>query len=144
MLDVPYNTYVWLKALHVVAATAWVGGLVVWTEGLSFIYEADEIKPRVMNWIRRFVLRWIHIYALVAMASGVVLSLSYGTEIEPWLHAKIVIVWLLVLYHLQAWMWFHRLCREEPIFYAKNFRHLKVFPIFLFIGIVVLVVVRPF
>lgn len=140
MLDLSYDAYAWTKALHIVAATAWIGGLVALGEVCTL--QAAEGGPAWELRGRALLAKLIVPASGVALVSGGVLLLNYGDLAEGWLHAKLTAVLALMVY--QAWL--ARAARRlagggQP---ARNFARLKLFPIALFIGIVALVMVRPF
>jgi len=142
MLDLSYETYVWLKAVHVVAAVTWAGGLIVWSEIFALAQEAGG--GPCLAWCRGLMARIVSPAALFAIASGGVLTMTFGAEMEPWLHAKLLAAAMLAVYHLRLIVWFRDFREGRPIPPAAAFHRLKMFPIVLFVGIVVFVVVRPF
>jgi len=142
MFDLPYDAYVWLKAAHVVVAVTWVAGLIAWGEVFALARETEE--GRCLAWCRTLMNRVVTPAAGLALGSGAVLTLTFGSDMEPWLHAKILAAAMLCVYHLRVFVWFQSFLRGKPVPSAIGFRRLKIFPIALFVGIVVFVVVRPF
>ncbi|MGE4528396.1 MAG: CopD family protein [Rhodospirillaceae bacterium] len=142
MLDLSYGAYVWLKAAHVVVAVTWVAGLIAWGEVFALAQEAGG--GPCLSWCRSLMNRVVNPAAVLAVASGTVLTLTFGAEMEPWLHAKILAAAMLLAYHARLFVWFRAFAAGRPVPPAVAFRRLKVFPIVLFVGIVVCVVVRPF
>lgn len=142
MLDLSYNAYVWLKAAHVIVAVTWVGGLVAWSEAFALAQEAGG--GPCLAWCRGLMNRVATPAAALAIAGGTVLTLTFGAEMEPWLHAKILAAAMLLVYHLRLLTWFRAFSEGKTVPPAVAFRRLKMFPIVLFVGIVVCVVVRPF
>ena len=143
MLDLSYDAYVWTRALHVVAVTAWIGGLI----GLSevFALHAETGDDRLWLSRERALLGKVLIPASgVALATGVVLVLNYGELTEGWLHAKLLAVFLLLVDQIVLTRQISRFASGANIRMPIFFRRLKLFPIALFIGIVALVIVRPF
>lgn len=143
MLDLTYDAYVWVRVVHVVAVTAWVGGLV----GLSevFRYHAETGDDALWLPRERELLGKVLIPASgVALASGVVLVLNFGDLKEGWLHAKLLAVFLLMLVQIVLTRQISRFASGANTRKPMFFRRLKLFPIALFIGIVALVIVRPF
>lgn len=140
MLDLSYDAYAWTKALHIVAASAWIGGLVALGEicALHATEGGAAWEPRERALLAKLVVP----ASGLALVSGGVLLLNYGDLAEGWLHAKLTAVLALLVYQT----WLARAARRlagggQP---PRNFARLKLFPIVLFIGIVALVMVRPF
>jgi putative membrane protein len=143
MIDLSYENYVWLKAGHILAAAAWGGGLVAASRCLSL--SAGEEAPA--DWVeraRRLMVRTANPALLLVLISGGLLTAAYGDWDERWLHVKIALVWILLLYHLKLLLSAHRHPEGWRLRAAWKRGALKMFPIVLFVGIVVLVVVRPF
>jgi protoporphyrinogen IX oxidase len=97
--------------------------------------------------MERKLYRGIATPAMIAsLLFGMLLS---GPEIEyylsqRWFLSKLILVLLLVIYHLACW---HHLCRLRDKRSRRShvfFRWFNEIPMLLLIGIVVLVVVRPF
>ncbi len=82
MLDLPYESYAWLKVAHVVSVVGWIGGLVVLTEILALSADAPE-GPAWEPRRRRLMLRWINPAAALVLVSGILLILSYGDLDKP-------------------------------------------------------------
>lgn len=140
MLDLSYDAYVWIKALHIIAATAWIGGLVALGE--VFTLHAADGGAAWAGRERALLARLIVPASGVSLLSGGVLLFNYADFTEGWLHAKLTAVVALMIY--QAYL--TRVARgfAEASQPPRAPGRLKLFPIVLFIGIVVLVMVRPF
>lgn len=137
----------WLKALHIMAFTAWMAGL--WYLPRLFVYhsqvaagsEASE-KYKVME---RRLLRGITTPAMiVTIALGVALGVVQGQWTAGWLHLKTALVLGLAAVH-------GALARYRKAFAADGrpaserfFRLLNEAPTLLFVAIVLVVVFRPF
>jgi putative membrane protein len=135
----------WIKAFHIVAVITWFAGLFYLPR--LFVYHASATDAPS---IERFKVMERKLYrgimnpsAVVAIALGLWLWLGYGFS-GGWLHAKLAIVVLLVVYHL----WCGRLLadfREDRN--TRSHVWYRVFnevPVLFLVGAVVLVVVKPF
>lgn len=136
----------WLKAFHIVFVVTWFAGLFYLPR--LFVYHATATDATS---IERFKVMERRLF--VMMTIGATLSVICGISmlvLAPallsfgWLHAKLTLVALLIGYHI----WCHRLLLA---FRADRNRHserwLRGFneaPSLLLIGIVLLVVVKPF
>ena len=95
----------WIKALHIVFIASWFAGLFY----LPRIYvnlamvPADSMAERErLLLMARKLYRFMTILAVPALVLGLVLWLYYGIGKGPgqgWMHAKLVIVLLLMGYH---------------------------------------------
>jgi len=139
--------YLWLKALHVVAVIAWMAGLLYLPR--LFVYhcaaQAGSVQSETFKVMERRLLKAIMNPAMAAVwLLGVVLAWQGGWLTSGWLLAKLALVLGLSALH-------RILARQVKIFAAdKNtrparyFRILNEVPTLLMIGIVILVVVKPF
>ena len=139
--------YLWLKALHVIAVIAWMAGLLYLPR--LFVYhcaaQAGSVQSETFKVMERRLLKAIMNPAMAAVwLLGVVLAWQGGWLTSGWLLAKLALVLGLSALH-------RILARQVKIFAAdKNtrparyFRILNEVPTLLMIGIVILVVVKPF
>ncbi|HEY5638250.1 MAG TPA: protoporphyrinogen oxidase HemJ [Burkholderiales bacterium] len=135
----------WVKALHIVFMVTWFAGLFYLPR--LFVYHAQaEDRPS----IERFKVMERKLYWGI-MTPGAILTLAFGTWLwlgwgfsGGWLHAKLLLVAVLVAYHL----WCARLLRafrEERNTHGHVwFRWFNEAPVLLLVAIVILVVVKPF
>ena len=135
----------WLKAFHVVFMVTWFAGLFYLPR--LFVYHAMTAEP---DGRERFKIMERKLYrgimtpgAILTIASGLTLWLYYGIG-GGWLHAKLALVAALVVYHL----WCGKLLREfRDDRNARShvwYRWFNEVPVAFLIGVVVLVVVKPF
>ena len=137
----------WLKALHIMAFTAWMAGL--WYLPRLFVYhsqvavgsEASE-KYKVME---RRLLRGITTPAMLAtMAFGIALGIVLDQWSAGWLHAKTALVLVLAGAHGVMAGAVKAFAADRRPASERFFRWFNELPTLLFIGIVVLVIFRPF
>ncbi len=139
--------FLWIKVLHIVAMVAWMAGLLYLPR--LFVYHAEAAKDsdqaQTFVVMERRLMRTIMLPALVATwASGLGLALSGGFLGQGWLHGKLLLVIVLTALH----GYFGRIRKE---FAQGSNRHSAAFyrtanelPTLLLIGIVLLVVLKPF
>jgi putative membrane protein len=139
--------YLWIKAFHIIAMVAWMAAsfylprLFVYHAGVAPGSEASETF-KVME---RRLLKAIATPAMIATwVLGLTLAYVTGAWSEGWLHAKLVLVLALSGYH--GWMsrMTKAFARDGNTRDARYFRIANEVPTLLLIGIVILVVVRPF
>jgi putative membrane protein len=141
------SLYLWLKALHVIAVISWMAGMLYLPR--LFVYhcaaEPGSVQSETFKVMERRLLKAIINPAMIATwLLGLWLAWSGGWFAAPWLHAKLALV--LVLSGLHGF--FVRCVRD---FAAdrnqrsqKFYRIINEVPTLLMIGIVILVIVKPF
>ncbi len=139
--------YDWLKAFHVIAIIAWMAGLLYLPR--LFVYHCDAPKgstqSETFKIMERRLLKAIMNPAMIAAwALGLILVWQGGWWRAGWLHGKLLLVLILSGAH-------GYLARQVRLFAAdantKPQRHWRIVnevPTLLMIGIVILVIVKPF
>lgn len=136
----------WLKALHVVAIISWMAGLLyIWR---LYVYHAMTNEPAVRDQLavmERKLLRAITTpAAVVALLSGSgLLAMTPGFLSQPWMHVKLVLVLGMFGSHAAALRMRHSLLADPRRVPHTRFRVLNEIPTLLMIGIVIMVIVRP-
>jgi protoporphyrinogen IX oxidase len=143
----PENFYLWAKAVHVIAVIAWMAGMLYLPRLFVYHCRFEPGSPqaetfKVME--RRLLRSIINPAMIITWAFGFYLAWK-GFQFSPvWLHAKIALV--LILSGLHGY-----LSKHVRIFAVdqnrKSERHWRIvneLPALLMIGIVILVVVKPF
>ncbi len=141
------TTYLWLKTLHLIFMVTWFAGLFYLPR--LFVYHAmseDKISQERFKIMERKLFWGI-------MTPGAVLTLVFGLWMwggwrvgfgMGWMHAKLTLVLLLVLYHI----WLGKLMLDfkhdrngrSHVFY----RWINELPVVVLIGAVTLVIFKPF
>lgn len=137
----------WIKAFHIVAVVCWFAGLFYLPR--LFVYHAmseDQISQD------RFVIMERKLFWGITTPSAIATILLgawllYGNwsyfMAWWWMHVKLAMVLLLVIYHGYCW-WYMKQLREGTNPHTHVFfRIFNELPVFLLIGIVVLIVVKP-
>lgn len=139
--------YLWIKAFHIIAVVTWFAGIFYLPR--LFVYHAmaeDTASRERFKIMQRKLYRGIMTpSAVVAVGLGVgLLWLNPAWLSQAWMHAKLALVILLILYHL----WCGRLLRtfrdDRNSRSHVWFRWFNEAPVLLLVAIVVLVVVKPF
>ena len=135
----------WIKAFHIVFVVSWFAGLFYLPR--LFVYHAqseDAASRERFKVMERKLYRGIMTPAMVlTLASGLWMWLGYGFS-GAWLHAKVALVLLLVVYHF--WMNALRKAfdRDENRHSHVFYRWVNELPTVILVAVVVLVVVKPF
>ena len=139
----------WFKVFHIVFVASWFAGLFYLPRifvNLAMVPAGSIAERDRLLLMARKLLRFMHILAPLALALGFVLWLYYGIGKGPgngWMHAKLLIVVLLVGYH-------HACARLLKKIEAGNmrshvwYRWFNEVPVVLLLIATILVVVKPF
>jgi putative membrane protein len=143
--------YPWAKAAHVVFVMFWVAGLFMLPRYLVYHQEAAPGSPEAALWVEREgKLRSIILTPamLVVWVLGIALAINAGLlEGQPglgWLHAKLLLVFLLSGYHGWAVGYAKKIAAGKPLLTGKQLRMINEVPALMVALIVILVIVRPF
>jgi putative membrane protein len=140
----------WLKALHIVFVVTWFAGLFYLPR--LFVYHAqvdDEAAHDRFVTMERRLLAITHIGGVLALAFGSALLAWWiahapGYFKQGWLHAKLALVLGVVAYHVYCVKLAADFRRRRN---RRSERWLRLFnevPAVALVGIVILVVVKPF
>ena len=144
------DTYALAKTLHILAVISWMAGLLYLPR--LYVYHAEAAKgselSETLKIMERRLLRGIMNPAMIASwGFGIWLIVLTGAGAPGtggWIHAKLVLLLLLSGSHGVMSAHRKRFARDENIKSARYFRWLNEVPTVLMIGIVVLVVFKPF
>ena len=138
----------WLKAIHIMAAITWFAGIFYLPR--LFVYHAmaeDTISRERFQVMERKLYRGI-------MTPSMVVTLIFGIWMlvanwsvygqMGWVHAKLALIVLLVIYHHMCLSYLKGFAREANPHGHRFYRIFNEMPVLLLIGIVILAVVRPF
>lgn len=138
----------WIKAFHIVAIVAWFAGLFYLPR--LFVYHAlceDETGRERFKVMERKLYRGIMTpSAVVAAALGIWLILlnpSYYLQ-AGWLHTKLALVLLLLVYHGFCWHYLRRFRDDRNTKTHVFYRWFNEVPTLLLVAIVILAVVKPY
>ena len=137
----------WLKALHIIAVICWFAGLFYLPR--LFVYHAmshDSIS------IDRFKIMERKLYRGI-MWPSLVMTVVFGTWMvalvpdylwNGWLHAKLALVALLIVYHFACGHFLKQFRDDRNTRSHTFYRVFNELPVLLLVAIVILVVVKPF
>lgn len=134
----------WIKALHIIFVTSWFAGLFYLPR--LFVNHAmvnDAATLTRLELMEHKLYRFMFPLAVLALGLGLWLWLAHGIT-GGWLHAKLVLVVALVIYHAYC----GKLMRDFKA--GKNqrshiwFRWFNEIPVLILFAVVILVVVKPF
>jgi putative membrane protein len=144
--------YEWIKAFHIIAVIAWMAGMLYLPR--LFVYhcaaEKGSVQSETFKVMERRLLRAIINPAMVATwVFGLWLAWlgpdsRYGWFASPWLWAKLVLVLALSAVHGMLARWRKDFAADRNVHSQRFYRIINEIPAVLLIGIVILVVVKPF
>ena len=136
----------WIKALHIVFMVTWFAGLFYLPR--LFVYHAMAEERALLE---RFKVMERKLFwgimtpgAVLTLASGLWLWLGWFRGATGWLHAKMVVVALLVGYHLWCWRLLRNFREERNRRSHVWYRWFNELPTVALVAIVLLVVLKPF
>ena len=139
--------YVWIKALHVIAVIAWMAGMLYLPRLFVYHCEAEAGSKqsetfKVME--RRLLKAIINPAMIVSWLAGLYLVWAGHWYGAGWFHVKFLLVLLLSGLH----GFFARAVRyfaaDRNLRSQKFYRIINELPTLLMIGIVIMVIVKPF
>ncbi len=140
-------TYLWVKAFHIIAMVCWFAALFYLPR--LFVYHAmseDQTSRDRFKVMERKLYRGIMTPSMIAtLILGVwLLALNPAWLGQGWMHAKLTLIGLLIAYHVYCGQILVKFARDDNQRSHVFFRWFNEAPVFALIGIVVLVVVKPF
>jgi putative membrane protein len=139
--------YDWIKAAHVISIIAWMAGMLYLPR--LFVYHARAPKgselSETFKVMERRLLRGIINPAMVAAWIFGLLMVWLGDHWrEGWLHAKLALVIVMQIVHAGLSRWRRDFAKDANTHSDRFYRMVNEVPTVLLIGIVILVIVKPF
>ena len=143
----PSGLYLWLKAFHVIAVIAWMAGMLYLPR--LFVYhceaEAGSRQSETFKVMERRLLRAIINPAMVVTwVLGLWLAFEGGFIKAGWLHGKLLLVLILSGIHGFFTRAVRDFAADRNARSQRFYRIINEIPTVLMIGIVILVIVKPF
>lgn len=136
----------WVKMLHILFVMSWMAGIfylprifVHYAEGQA---AGEDVRRLVI--MARKLFNFMTIVMIPAVATGLWLWLDWGIR-GGWLHAKLTLVALLLAYHYWTLTQVRRMEQAGQLSHDGVFyRWMNEIPLLLLVGILIMVVVKPF
>ncbi|NMM45028.1 protoporphyrinogen oxidase HemJ [Rhodospirillaceae bacterium KN72] len=137
----------WIKAIHVMSVIAWMAGMLYLPR--LFVYHCDaepgSKQSEDFKVMERRLLRGIMNPAMIATwIFGLWTAYEFNFFTDGWFHAKMALVILLSGMHGAMSKWRKDFAADRNTRSAKFYRIMNEVPAVLMVGIVILVVVKPF
>lgn len=143
----PSGLYLWLKAFHVIAVIAWMAGMLYLPRLFVYHCEAEpgSRQSEIFKVMERRLLRAIINPAMVATwVLGLWLAFDGGFLKAGWLHGKLVLVLILSGIHGFLTRAVRDFAADRNVRSQRFYRVINEVPAVLMVGIVILVIVKPF
>ena len=142
--------YPWTRALHVISVIAWMAALLYLPR--LFVYHAERgagdgepgeslkvMERRLLKYIANpaSVSTWV--FGLMLVFTPGIISWDQG-----WVHVKAALVIAMTVYHHALVRWWQAFAEDRNQRPARFYRAANEVPPVLMIGIVIMVIVRPF
>lgn len=140
--------YLWIKAFHVISVIAWMAGMFYLPR--LYVYHANAAPgselSETLKVMERKLLRIIINPAMILSFVFGIWMLVQNPDLlrQPSMHAKFGLVFLMTALHGYLARLRRVLARDENRHPARFYRYLNEAPTLLMIGIVILVIVKPF
>jgi putative membrane protein len=138
----------WVKAFHVIFMVSWFAALFYLPR--LFVYHAsssDEISNERFKVMERKLFYGIMTPAgIITTILGFWMLFDYAWaaySLMYWLHIKLVIVALLIAYHLYCWKLLKLFKADKNPHSHVYYRWFNEIPVFMLMGIIILVIVKP-
>lgn len=139
------QAYLWTKTFHLVFTIAWMASVFYLPRILVNIAEAGPdvaARERLLLMGRRLY-RFGHVVFGIALVLGLVLAFGFGM-VGGWLHAKLALVALVFALYIVTGRWLKRAAAGAALPSSRMLRLFNEIPVLLLVGIVYLVLAKPF
>lgn len=138
----------WVKAFHIVAVITWFAGIFYLPR--LFVYHAsseDEASIERFKIMERKLYRGIMWPSMIAVIALGIWLISYSWQYylsAGWMHAKLTLVLLLVIYHLYCGRIIKQFKKNQNQRSHVFYRWFNEIPVLVLVLVVIFVVVKPF
>ncbi|KZM51201.1 protoporphyrinogen oxidase HemJ [Labrenzia sp. OB1] len=141
------DLFLWIKSLHVIAIIAWMAGMLYLPRLFVYHAESEVGSPqsetfKVME--RRLLKAIINPSMTVAWILGLWMAYELDAWRDGWFHAKLTLVIVMSGLHGYLSRCVKTFAKDENTRTARFYRVLNEVPTVLMIGIVILVIGKPF
>lgn len=137
--------YLWTKTFHLVFVMAWMACVFYLPRILVNIAEAGNtpaVRDRLLLMGQRLY-RFGHMAFGVALVLGVVLVVAFHMS-GGWLHAKLGLVALMFAFYIVTGRWLKGAAAGRTLPSSRTLRWFNEIPVLLLVGVVYLVLAKPF
>ena len=134
----------WVKSFHIIFVTSWFAGLFYLPR--LFVNHAmvqDQVTKERLELMEHKLYRFMSPLAVLALTFGIWLWLGYGIS-GGWLHAKLLLVSVLVGYHLYCGKLLADFKEGRNSHSHVWYRWFNELPVMILFAVVILVEIKPF
>lgn len=140
----PYDL---LKALHIISVIAWMAGMLYLPR--LYVYHAaaapgSELSETLKVMERRLLRGIINPAMIATWIFGIAMVVEGNWISQGWLHAKLTLLVLMQITHALLSRWRRAFAEDRNTHSQRFYRYANEVPTVLMIGIVLLVVLKPF
>jgi putative membrane protein len=134
----------WIKALHIIFVTSWFAGLFYLPRiYVNLAMAAQDAERERLLLMAHKLYRFMTPLGVLALVFGMWLWLGYGFS-GGWLHAKLMLVLLLIAYHLYCGRLLVAFKQGRNTHGHVWYRWFNEVPVLILIAVVILVTIKPF
>ncbi len=141
------DSYLWFKALHVIAVMAWMAGLFYLPRLYVYHTTADvgsELSETLKIMERRLLRAIMYPAMVVSVLFGTFLLFEIDAWAEPWLHVKLTCIVGMIIFHFALAKYRIAFLEDRNEKSEKFYRMINEVPTLLMIVLVIMVIVKPF
>ena len=142
------NTYLVLKSLHLIAVISWMAGLLYLPR--IFVYHVENKNNKSISNVFKIMERKLFwgimtpSAVLTVIFGALLFSINFQLYMQSgWMHAKLLCVFLLLIYHIMCWQFLTTFKANKNIRSHKFYRLFNEVPVILLLAIIIFVVVKP-
>jgi len=140
----------WIKALHLIAVVSWMAELLYLPRlFVNWVEVSDRATKKRLVLMMQRLQKLGHVAMLLTLIFGIWLLIRWNLLIDgyfnqSWLHAKLFLLVLLIAYQICCGRMIRQFADNNNKHSARWYRLFNEIPALIMIGIVILVVVKPF
>ncbi|MCI0749941.1 MAG: CopD family protein [Nevskiales bacterium] len=137
----------WIKAFHIIFMVTWFAGLFYLPRLFVYHCEAHDVLSNARFCaMERRLLRLMTFGATFTVALGLLLwsQGGWGPPTPLWLHLKFALTLGLLVYHGWLWLLYRSFARYHNRHSPRFYRVINELPALFLMGLVLLVVLKPF
>ena len=138
--------YLWLKAFHIIFVVCWFAGLFYLPR--LFVNHAMVDDPATIERLKvmeQKLYRFVTPFMALALGLGLwMIAEAPDLMRNGWMHAKLALVALLVVYHFWCGRLLKELRDDTSTHSHRFFRVFNELPVLVLFAVVILVVIKPF
>ncbi len=147
MIEFLNEYYLWFLALHIIAVISWMAGMFYMPR--LFVYhtrlEAGSAASEMFKEMERKLIRVIINPAMIAAwIFGLCLAFGHDLWGDHWFQMKLLLLFFMTGFHGKLSRWRKQFEQDENSHDENFYRKINEIPTVLMIGIVFLVILKPF